>query len=104
MAKKISVIIASLSLLIMSGCAGLTNLTPEKVPENASRLYTLSMSAHINDGTIVPDSIEPFVVIDEQIMPMKRVENMAMNVFMSTIISSLSVEETLSTTSCSNTK
>lgn len=76
MAKKISVIIASLSLLIMSGCAGLTNLTPEKVPENASRLYTLSMSAHINDGTIVPDSIEPFVVIDEQIMPMKRVENM----------------------------
>lgn len=75
MAKKISILFSTIALLL-SGCAGLTNLTPEKLPENSSRLYTLSMSAHVNDGSIVPNSIEPFIVIDEKILPMKAVDNL----------------------------
>ena len=75
MAKKISILFSTI-VLLLSGCAGLTNLTPEKLPENSSRLYTLSMSAHVNDGSIVPNSIEPFIVIDEKILPMKAVDNL----------------------------
>ncbi|MBP3526446.1 MAG: IPT/TIG domain-containing protein [Opitutales bacterium] len=75
MAKKLSFVFSAAALLL-SGCAGLTNLTPEKIPENSSGLYTLSMSAHINDGSIVPGSIEPFIVIDENTIPMKTVKNL----------------------------
>ena len=75
MAKKLSLVFSAAALLL-SGCAGLTNLTPERMPENSSGLYTLSMSAHINDGSIVPGSIEPFIVIDEKTIPMKTVKNL----------------------------
>ena len=34
------------------------------------------MSAYINDGSLVKDSIEPFIVIDEQVIPMKEVKDM----------------------------
>ncbi len=70
---------ASLALVFGAGCSGLTNLTPERVPENSSRTYTLTMSAHINDGYVVNDSIEPLIVIDEQIIPMKPVESMSLD-------------------------
>ncbi len=59
--------------IFLGACSSLTNLTPEKVPENASRTYTLSMSAYINDGSVVKDSIKPYVVIDEKIIPMHEV-------------------------------
>lgn len=75
MAKKLSFLFSAIALLL-AGCSGLTNLTPEKVPENNSRLYTLSMSAHINDGSIVPGSIKPYIVIDEKVVPMKVVKNL----------------------------
>lgn len=68
-AKKFIASCLSALALISTGCSGLTNLTPERVPENASRVYTLSMSAYINDGSVVQDSIKPFVVIDEQTNP-----------------------------------
>lgn len=76
MAKKLSFVLSAISMLVLCGCAGLTNLTPERVPENSSGLYTLSMSAHINDGSIVPGSIQPFLVIDEKILPMQPVQNL----------------------------
>lgn len=46
------------------------------IARRASRIYTLSMSAYINDGSLVKDSIEPFIVIDEQVIPMKEVKDM----------------------------
>ena len=75
-AKKITAALFAPLLAILSGCSGITNLTPERVPENSSRIYTLTMSAHINDGSLVKDSIEPFVVIDEQTVPMKATSEM----------------------------
>ena len=75
-AKKISALFLALAAAVLGGCSSLTNLSPESVPENASRIYTLSMSAYINDGSLVKDSIEPFIVIDEQVIPMKEVKDM----------------------------
>lgn len=98
MAKKLSFVFSAAALLL-SGCAGLTNLTPEKIPENSSGLYTLSMSAHINDGSIVPGSIEPFIVIDENTIPMKTVKISITSAFTSTITASPRAEGTQNTTS-----
>lgn len=75
-AKKISALFLAFASAILGGCSSLTNLSPESVPENASRIYTLSMSAYINDGSLVKDSIEPYIVIDEQVIPMKEVKDM----------------------------
>ncbi len=74
-AKKFSALIAALVAAFLGACSSLTNLTPEKVPENASRTYTLSMSAYINDGSVVKDSIKPYIVIDEKIIPMREVKD-----------------------------
>lgn len=74
--KKIILALSALSTLIFAGCSGLTNLTPNTVPENPSRTYTLSMSAYINDGSIIQRTIEPFVVIDGQPQPMKAVSEL----------------------------
>ena len=32
MAKKLSFVLSAISMLVLCGCAGLTNLTPERVP------------------------------------------------------------------------
>lgn len=74
-AKKIISVIALVAGIALSGCSSLTNLTPERVPENPSRTYTLSMSAYINDGAVVKGSIKPYIVIDEQEIPMTEVRN-----------------------------
>ncbi len=76
-AKKITSLSSILALLLLSACGGLTNLTPTTVPENSSRVYTLSFSAYINDGSIVPGTLEPFVVIDGEEKPMKIVSGIS---------------------------
>lgn len=75
-AKNIISFCASIAVLLFTGCSGLTNLTPESVPENSSRVYTLTMSAYINDGAVIKDTIKPYIVIDEQVIPMKEVKDM----------------------------
>ncbi len=60
---------------LAAGCSSITNLTPERVPENSSRVYTLTMSAYINDGSVVKETIKPYIVIDEQIIEMSQVKN-----------------------------
>ena len=74
--KKLTAITGALASLLFGGCAGLTNLTPENVPENASRTYTISMSAHINDGSVIQDSIKPSIVIDGEVIPMREAVDM----------------------------
>lgn len=75
-AKNIISFCASIAVLLLTGCSGLTNLTPERVPENSSRVYTLTMSAYINDGAVIKDTIKPYIIIDEQVIPMKEVKDM----------------------------
>ncbi len=57
------------------GCSSITNLSPEKFPQNPSGIYTLSMRTHINDGGIVKGSVKPYVVIDEQTLPMREISS-----------------------------
>ncbi len=71
-AKKFTALSIMVLSLALSACSNLSNLTPERVPENSSRTYTLTMSAYINDGDIVQDSIKPYIVIDEQVLPMRE--------------------------------
>ena len=74
--KKLISLVAALAGAMLAGCSGLTNLTPENVAENSSRTYTISMSAHINDGSVIQDSIRPYIVIDGEIIPMRKAEDM----------------------------
>lgn len=61
------------TIIAMTGaCSNITNLTPEKVPENPSGIYTLSMSASVGDGNVVKGSIAPFLVVDGGMIPMKE--------------------------------
>lgn len=75
-AKKFISSISALAVLVFTGCSSLTNLTPDRVPENSSGVYTLTMSAYINDGSVVKDTIEPFIVIDGETIPMTAVKDM----------------------------
>lgn len=63
--KNIPVIFLLLCAFILTGCElAVTNLTPSKVPENPSGIYTISMSARIRDGSVVDSSIVPQIVIN----------------------------------------
>jgi len=75
-AKKLSSLFIIAIGFLLTACSGLTNLTPDAVPENPSRKYTLTMSAYINDGSIIQRSIEPYVVIDEEYQKMKIVSHL----------------------------
>ncbi|HQU09080.1 MAG: hypothetical protein B7X06_01955 [Verrucomicrobia bacterium 21-51-4] len=64
--------LASVALLGLTGCdMTLSNLTPGRVPENPSGIYTMSVKTHIQDGEVVAQSIQPQVVIDGVAHPMK---------------------------------
>jgi len=75
-AKKLSSLFLIAAVALMTACSGLTNLTPDSVPDNPSRKYTLTMSAYINDGSIIQRSIEPYVVIDEVYQKMRVVSEL----------------------------
>ena len=75
-AKKFISLVGAVVALVFTGCSSLTNLTPDRVPENSSGVYTLTMSAYINDGSVVKDSIKPYIVIDGDTIPMTAVKDM----------------------------
>jgi len=59
--------------LLMTGC-GVTieNITPAKIPENPSGIYTISMRANVADGNVIEESIQGNIVIDGSVYPMER--------------------------------
>lgn len=72
--KNILKTLSSATLIsFLFGCSNITNLTPEKVPENPSGIYTLSMSTEVGDSNLVKGSITPFVVVDGGMLPMTEV-------------------------------
>lgn len=75
-AKKFALTAIALASLFFAACSSITNITPDTVPENPSRTYTLSMSAYINDGSIIQKSIDPIVVIDGTPRKMKAVSEL----------------------------
>lgn len=59
---------AAVGLLILAGCQGivLTNLTPATLPQNPSQIYTITLRVTPKIQTIVPGSLQPYIVIDGQ--------------------------------------
>ncbi len=68
--KKIIAFVFGLAMALFSACSSVENTTPETMPENPSRTYTLSMKVDLNDGSVSPDSFKPYIVIDAQVHPM----------------------------------
>jgi hypothetical protein len=64
--------IAALSLL--SGCAviTLTNLTAPALPDNPSEIYTFTIRVHPKSTMVEQNTIEPRIVVDGQVYPMKK--------------------------------
>ncbi len=72
-AKKILSLVVAFSAFIFGGCSSVQNTTPESMPENPSRTYTLSMKVDLNDGSVSYDSFKPLIVIDGAVHPMKHI-------------------------------
>jgi hypothetical protein len=54
-------------LLVLTGCnLTITNLTPDKVPQNPSQIYTITASFRPSSTQIITATIEPRIVIDGQ--------------------------------------
>ena len=73
--KIFRVTMASALLALLCACSGITNLSPAKMPRNPSDIYTLTMSGHINDGSIVKNSVKGYIVIDGEMREMTQVSD-----------------------------
>ncbi|MEO0794896.1 MAG: cell surface protein [Verrucomicrobiota bacterium] len=81
MKAKLYVIILGMLSAIFAGCGPtMTNLTSQKVPQNASGIYTLSMAVRNADNAISSESFAPKIVVDGTARPMVRSE-LGKNVF-----------------------
>lgn len=60
-------------VLLLSGC-GVTveNLTPARVPQNPSGIYTITMQAEARGGAVRKSSLQGSIVIDGDTWPMER--------------------------------
>ena len=73
--KLLSTLFAACVTFFLTGChITLTNLTPERVPQNPSGIYTMSVSTEITDGNVDPETIEARVVIDGKKFEMESSE------------------------------
>ncbi len=72
---KFASILAAFAALLFGGCSSVKNTTPEVMPENPSRTYTLSMKADVKDRDVNKDSFKPCIVIDGSVRPMKNMGN-----------------------------
>ena len=68
-------LIAIAAITLLSGC-GVTvqNLTPLKVAENPSNIYTFTVNAKINHGQFIHDTIKVSLVINGETLPMRQIE------------------------------
>lgn len=59
--------------LFLSGCGvAIENLTPNKVPQNPSGIYTITMKADVKNGAIRESTLQGNIVIDGDVVPMTR--------------------------------
>lgn len=72
MKAKPNLILALCWILALTGCGPtISNLTQERVPQNPSGIYTLSMRLQNIEPDAIRDTIEPKVVIGGQARPMR---------------------------------
>lgn len=64
----------AIGALGFSGCQTmvLSNLTPASLPENPSQIYTMTLRATPKTSAILPETIEPKIIIDGQSHPMAK--------------------------------
>ncbi len=64
---------AGLALLLLAACdLTVTNLTPATVPQNPSHIYTITASFTPKTSNVLPESIQPRIIIDGQSFNMTR--------------------------------
>jgi hypothetical protein len=65
---------ALLGLALLAGCEAvtLTNLTPPSIPDNPSRIYTITLRVTTKSTTVVPGSVVPHIIIDGQNQVMQK--------------------------------
>lgn len=63
-----------MALCLFGGCRDITlrNLSNPKIPQNPSRIYTLSLDADIRNGSVVRDSMQAEIVINGETFPMHK--------------------------------
>lgn len=71
--KLILLILALASAMLFSACrTSFTNLTPQRIPQNPSDIYTLSFAAKIGTADVIENSLKAYIVIDGETHPMER--------------------------------
>ncbi len=71
--KTLRAIAAGLALLLLAACdLTVTNLTPSTVPQNPSHIYTITATFMPKRSNVLPDSIQPRIIIDGQSFNMTK--------------------------------
>ncbi len=64
---------ASVGLFFLTGCdVGITNLTPNTLPENPSQIYTITTRVKPKAANVIPSSIVVRIIIDGQSFNMRK--------------------------------
>jgi hypothetical protein len=72
-ASRIFPAIAAALVLVLAGCKiGITNLTPDTVPQNPSQIYTITASFRPDSNRIIGATIQPRIIIDGQNYKMSK--------------------------------
>ena len=66
--------IFAIALCLFAGCGDITlrNLTTSKIPQNPSRIYTLSVDAEVKNGSVDRKSMQTEIVINGETFPMVK--------------------------------
>ncbi len=72
--KRLSILFPVIGMILfLSGC-GVTieNLTPGRIPQNPSGIYTITMQTELKGGAVREKSLQGNIVIDGETLPMVR--------------------------------
>lgn len=70
--KNFSLVLGIFALLGLTGCElGLVNMTPGRLPQNPSALYTFSVHAKVSETNILPETFKAYLVINGETHLMK---------------------------------
>ena len=63
-----------MAFCLFAGCRDITlrNLSTSKIPQNPSRIYTLSVDAEVKNGSVDRDSLQAEIVINGETFPMNK--------------------------------
>ncbi len=71
--RKIFLTLLAVAPLVIAGCSSITNLTPSKLPRNATGFYQVEAAWNSRQRTIRDESMKPLVLIGNEVYEMRRV-------------------------------